>query len=105
MDKQSHYLSYLLRLWQTTDGDATIWRASLDSPSTGERLSFASLEALFAFLEGETKQNKKTPEHQSANSVEQNAHLARDSRGKVCVSFAIEGATMFIDLHEESDYT
>lgn len=59
MEKRTPYLSYLLRLWQTTDGDVTIWRASLDSPGTGERRSFASLEALFAFLEKETKSERE----------------------------------------------
>jgi hypothetical protein len=44
------YLAYLLRLWQAGDvGDST-WRASLESPHTGERRGFASLDLLFAFL-------------------------------------------------------
>ena len=54
MDERPNYQSYLLRMWQTTDGDQVIWRASLDNPGTGERLSFASLEALFAFLKVQT---------------------------------------------------
>ena len=31
-----------------------IWRTSLESPHTGERHGFASLELLFAFLETQT---------------------------------------------------
>lgn len=44
--EQSAYRAYLLRLWQTKSG----WRASLEHPHTGERLGFANLEQLFAFL-------------------------------------------------------
>lgn len=59
IEERTNYQSYLLRMWQTTDGDQVIWRASLDSPGTGERLSFASLEALFAFLEVQTAVNRR----------------------------------------------
>jgi len=43
------YLAYTLRPWQV-GGKELAWRASLESPHTGERCAFASLEALFAFL-------------------------------------------------------
>jgi hypothetical protein len=46
-----HYLSYLLRLWETRDDDEQVWRASLECPGTGKRLSFGSLAALVAYLE------------------------------------------------------
>ncbi len=49
------YLSFLLRLWLESGGDAPLWRVSLERPQDGERLGFASLEDLFAFLEGETR--------------------------------------------------
>lgn len=52
---EQHYLSYLLRLWQTDDGGKQIWRASLESPGTGERRGFASLKDLFDFLESQTE--------------------------------------------------
>ncbi len=51
---QRRYLSYLLRLWQTSDGKKQIWRASLESPGTGERRGFASLKDLFGFLQAQT---------------------------------------------------
>ena len=35
------YLSYLLRLWQADADGELVWRASLESPHTGERLGFA----------------------------------------------------------------
>ena len=49
------YLSYLLRLWQANGSKQTVWRASLENPHTGERHSFATLDALFVFLGAETK--------------------------------------------------
>ncbi|MBN1889862.1 MAG: hypothetical protein JW850_17840 [Thermoflexales bacterium] len=51
MTQSQHYLSYLLRLWRSGEGEKAAWRASLESPLTRERLGFASLKALFAFLE------------------------------------------------------
>jgi hypothetical protein len=54
--EQSRYQSYLLRLWQTSDGNKTIWRASLQSPNSEERHGFASLEELMSFLEAQAEQ-------------------------------------------------
>jgi hypothetical protein len=53
-EKQTPYRSYLLRLWPATEQGRVTWRASLENPHTGERLGFASLERLFAFLEDQT---------------------------------------------------
>ncbi len=44
------YHAYLLRLWRVQSQGQTQWRASLESPHTGERQTFTSLEQLFAFL-------------------------------------------------------
>jgi hypothetical protein len=52
--EQRGYISYLLRLWQIRSEGEPIWRASLESPHTGERWSFANLSDLFTFLEEET---------------------------------------------------
>jgi hypothetical protein len=49
------YRSYLLRLWRVGPEEA-VWRASLESPHTGEHIGFASLEDLFAFLEKEVRE-------------------------------------------------
>jgi hypothetical protein len=54
-EKQSRYLSYLLRLWQTGEGGERAWRASLESPGTRRRRGFASLETLFDFLKSQTE--------------------------------------------------
>ena len=46
----AHYRAYLLRLWQTGEGEATVWRVLLEDPRTGERHGFADLDRLMAFL-------------------------------------------------------
>ena len=48
----TNYTAYLVRLWQ--DSQQGPWRASAQSVQTGERVLFASLAELFAFLEGQT---------------------------------------------------
>jgi hypothetical protein len=46
------YQSYLVRVWK--DGASALWRASVQSVQTGEVVQFASLSALFAYLESQT---------------------------------------------------
>ncbi len=53
--QQPRYLSYLLRMWQTSDSGDLVWRASLECPGTGERRGFPSLRDLFAYLEAQTE--------------------------------------------------
>ena len=53
-EETRRYVSYLLRLWQVQAKDGLVWRASLESPTTGERKGFASLADLCVFLEHET---------------------------------------------------
>lgn len=67
MDKQQRYLSYLLRLWQTSDREDAVWRASLESPGTGERRGFASLEDLFDFLQAQTASCRDQPEQRKTD--------------------------------------
>ena len=50
------YLSFLLRLWPMQGEADELWRASLESPDSGERRGFADLPALFAFLQEVTTQ-------------------------------------------------
>ena len=54
MEEQPNYISYLLRLWRADGEGEAKWRASLESPHTGERRNFTSLDALFAFLRKQT---------------------------------------------------
>ena len=51
--------SYLLRLWRSGDFD---WQASLERPETGERIGFASLEALFTYLMDLAEEPNAPPE-------------------------------------------
>lgn len=48
-EERSAYLSYVLRLWQSSREDQS-WHASLTDPVSGERYGFGSLEALFSYL-------------------------------------------------------
>jgi len=54
--EKQRYLAYMLRLWQISGEDRPTWRASLEDAHTGARQGFASLDALFAFLEERTGQ-------------------------------------------------
>jgi hypothetical protein len=45
----------MLRLWQAGEDEEPGWRASLESPHTGERHGFGDLAQLVAFLEEQTE--------------------------------------------------
>jgi hypothetical protein len=70
--QQPDYLSYLLRLWRMKGG-AAAWRGSIESPHTGERMGFGSLDELFAFLREQTGTMPDTEEAKSP--VEQRNRL------------------------------
>ena len=53
------YQAYLIRLWQ--DSFQTGWRASAQSVQSGEITRFATLEALFTFLQSQTSDQTKPP--------------------------------------------
>jgi len=61
MTIRQHYYSYLLRIWKIADGEETAWRASLEVPSTGERMGFAGLDALFRWLESQVEADASVP--------------------------------------------
>lgn len=58
--KQGDYVAYLLRMWRDSDDEEppcpqqTAWRATLQSPHSGDRVGFANLDDLFDFLRGQT---------------------------------------------------
>ncbi len=63
VQEQIDYASFLLRLWRAEQDGQIVWRASLESTTTGDRLNFANLEALTSFLaeqlvQWETPQDK-----------------------------------------------
>ena len=49
------YLSYLLRLWMVDEDGEYAWRASLEITHSGERIGFATLDSLLAFLKEQTQ--------------------------------------------------
>lgn len=53
MPVNSHYASYLLRLWRVHNDQQTTWVASIQDPTTGEKSSFANVAALLQFLQVE----------------------------------------------------
>ncbi|MBN1813294.1 MAG: hypothetical protein JXA14_15770 [Anaerolineae bacterium] len=65
-DDQHRYLSYLLRIWAVDQNGSRIWRASLESSTTGERLGFPDLDTLLAFLRQRTS---GTSEPDAGNSA------------------------------------
>jgi hypothetical protein len=48
-------LAYLVRCWPVETENGLVWRASVESPYTTDHRTFASLSALFAFIEKETE--------------------------------------------------
>jgi len=54
------YISCLVRLWRVREGEKDVWRASLQDPQSGERISFVTVEALFAFLRDQIKEPPDT---------------------------------------------
>ena len=52
--RPSRYHAYLLRIWQEAASETAVWRFSLEDPSSGQRVGFADLAALVAFLHQQT---------------------------------------------------
>ncbi len=52
-DRQRPYLAFLLRIWEAHQSGQLVWRASLENPHTGQRLGFAGLPELFAYLQAQ----------------------------------------------------
>jgi hypothetical protein len=58
-DDRQDYLAYMVRLWRAEEDGGPVWRASVESPHTGERQTFANIELLIAFLKEKTGQNPR----------------------------------------------
>jgi hypothetical protein len=56
-EEPPRYLAYMLRMWQASSDGRMVWRASLESPHTGERQGFADLRALYDFLESRAEES------------------------------------------------
>ena len=66
------YKSYLLRLWRVTHNGELVWRASLQSPISGQQQGFTSLESLFAYLAASA--------HEPSETADADADLAGPDR-------------------------
>jgi hypothetical protein len=75
-DEPDSYQVYLLRLWRVRYKGQWQWRASLQSPHTEERQSFADLDGMCNFL----KTRFRFPQCQSDIDVKQ-APPAEESEG------------------------
>lgn len=64
-DEPDAYQTYVLRLWRAKCQGKWQTRASLESPHTGERQVFASLEQLFAYLNEQRERQAMTGDTQS----------------------------------------
>ena len=62
-EEGQRYISYLLRLWQTESDEGLVWRASLESPQSGERQGFVSLAELCTYLERELRDSERQMAH------------------------------------------
>jgi hypothetical protein len=79
-DRNRHrdYVSYLLRMWQDSRDEEqscpteATWRATLQSPHTGDLVGFSNLEDLFAFLRGQAGQESAVDNVQ--NGVQRREH-------------------------------
>ncbi len=66
-DRETRYLSYMLRMWQTRDSQGQpVWCASLEEPSSHQTARFGDVCAMFAFL-------------QSRLGIEQNRESAHEA--------------------------
>ncbi len=66
MHPNTRYASYLLRLWQVQNDQQTIWVASIQDPTTGEKRPFANIGTLLQFLQvefGECPSTKEIKHH------------------------------------------
>jgi len=50
------YVSYLLRLWKSCDGEKITWHGSLECTVDGKRWQFESITQLVAFLTSQFEQ-------------------------------------------------
>ncbi len=73
MNERCRYLSYMLRMWETSDGESQVWRASLESPGSGQRRGFADLQSLMDFLADQT-------ERQDEQDRERDTHGGKGGR-------------------------
>lgn len=75
------YVSYLLRLWRERLGQTSLWRASLQDPHSGERVGFAHLDELFAYLRERTTPAPLAEGMVNGSGVSNNGGLTTEEGG------------------------
>jgi hypothetical protein len=60
-EERDAYQVYLLRLWRVPCQGRWQWRASLESPRTGEHQLFGNLQQLFAFVDERCERLTRAP--------------------------------------------
>lgn len=63
------YIAFLLRLWQTGEGDQGNWLASLEDPHTHQVTGFENLVGLYEYLKNLETQTKVTSQTSSDTSL------------------------------------
>lgn len=58
MSAKDGKISYLLRLWQTTENGESVWRVFLRDVEGSEWQGFADMESLFTFLRSQTSEGE-----------------------------------------------
>ncbi len=74
MNKISRYQSYLLRLWQVSEGGRPALRISLENTQTRERRGFKDLEALLVFLKETDQETSEISEEPPQNAIHEHPH-------------------------------
>jgi hypothetical protein len=68
------YIAFLLRLWQTGEGDQGNWLASLEDPHTHQVAGFETLEGLYDYL----KNLESQPKSCAQNSLEASSSFSHE---------------------------
>jgi hypothetical protein len=71
-----NYRAYLLRLWRESQHDP--WRATLEDPHTGERLGFAGMDRLIAYLRRQTHEADREADMDTDSTI---SHLKQKDTG------------------------
>jgi hypothetical protein len=73
-NQQQRYRSYLLRMWEIADEEGVAWRASLETPGTGQRRGFGSLPELFAYLSAQAELRESDPTREQPAATGEEGH-------------------------------
>lgn len=71
METPGRYRAYLLRLWKAEQNGQTVWRASLESAETGDRIGFPTLDALFDYVRLQTRHESSLCSHEEGQGKHQ----------------------------------